>query len=93
MSLLVANTFDVSTEKHIPVYEISDDKLYVTVGEIEHPMDEEHYIMWVALVTDDKIFRINLLPGNTPKATFPYISNSVIYSYCNKHGLWMKTIE
>ena len=92
MELLEANTKDASLEKHVPSCKISNGKVEVTVGDVLHPMVEEHYIMWIAVVKGNKIVRLNLKPGDEPKATFNYEENSTIYAYCNLHGLWKKEI-
>jgi len=93
LELLVSGTTDASLEKHVPVYEIVNDEIIVNVGEIIHPMEENHYIMWISLVTDDKVIRANLNPGDEPVVRLPYIKNSIIYEYCNLHGLWKKDVE
>ncbi len=87
MKKLEANTFEASKEKHIPSYEINNDEIIVTVGEIEHPMEEDHYIMWIILKTDNELIKVNLKPGYSPTCKFKYVPNSTIYAYCNKHGL------
>lgn len=91
MDLLVAGTVDASVEKHLPVFEKVGDEVIVKVGEVIHPMDDDHYIMWIACVMDDNIIRVNLNPGDDPCAKFKYVAGSELYAYCNKHGLW-KTI-
>ena len=93
MELLVANTVDAAVEKHVPVYEIVDNELVVTVGEVEHPMSEEHYIMWVLLVTDNRSYRVELKPNDKPVVKLPYVDNSTLYAYCNLHGLWKTVVE
>ena len=90
---LTANTTDAATEKHLPVYEKQGDEIIVKVGEAPHPMDDDHYIMWIAQVTGDSTTRIKLSPNSKCEVKFPYIPNSSIYSYCNKHGLWSKEVE
>jgi superoxide reductase len=72
MTKLKPNSTDASKEKHIPVTEIDGDKLRVTVGSVVHPMTPEHYIEWIALVSDDKTAMAYLKPGMEPKAEFPY---------------------
>ena len=49
MTEMVANTTDAAQEKHVPVVEKDGDKVKVTVGSVEHPMAEEHYIEWICL--------------------------------------------
>lgn len=93
MELLVANTVDASVEKHVPVYKKEGEKLIVSVGEVIHPMEEKHYIMWIALVSDNKVTRVNLLPNEAPEAVFDYVEKAEVYAYCNLHGLWKTTIE
>ena len=92
MDQMQPNTVDASTEKHVPACQKVGDKLLVTVGEIEHPMEDDHYIMWIAQVTDHQTTRVRLHPGEYPKAEFPYLGDAVIYAYCNKHGLWKTDI-
>ena len=92
MEQMIANTTDASVEKHVPVYEIIDDELVVRVGKIEHPMEKEHYIMWIAQVTDNRTTRVRLYPEQATETRFPYIKGSTLYAYCNKHGLWKTTI-
>ena len=86
------NSVDASLEKHVPFCEIKDDKVYVTIGEVIHPMGEDHYIEWIAMVKGNKIVKYLLKPNDEPKAIFDYEENSAIYAYCNKHGLWKKEI-
>ena len=93
MELLKANSTDAAQEKHVPVCEKAGDEVVVKIGEVEHPMEKEHYIMWVAQVSDNQTTRIRLLPGQKTEVKFKYIPNSTIYAYCNKHGLWKKDVE
>lgn len=93
MDELVANTTDAAVEKHVPVYEKVEDELVVRVGEVEHPMEKEHYIMWIALVTENRTTRVTLYPEQGTETRFPYIKGAVLYAYCNKHGLWKTVVE
>ena len=93
MELMVANSQDAATEKHVPIYEKVGDEIIVKVGEVEHPMDEDHLIMWIAQVSDHQTTRIRLEPGQSTEARFKYIPNSTIYAYCNKHGLWKVDVK
>lgn len=93
LELLSANTVDAAVEKHVPVYEVDNDEIVVKVGDVIHPMEEKHYIMWISLVTDDRVIRVDLKPGNEPVARFPYVKDAVIYEYCNLHGLWKNIVK
>lgn len=88
---LQANTVDASGEKHVPVVTKNGDKVHVKVGELEHPMLEEHYIMWIYLETERGGFLRMLSPGDKPEAEFSLESGDkavTAYAYCNLHGLW-----
>lgn len=93
MELMQANTTDASEEKHVPVYEKVEDEIVVKVGQTEHPMEKEHYIMWIAQVSDNQTTRIRLFPEQGTEVRFRYIPNSIIYAYCNKHGLWKTKVN
>ena len=92
MKNLVANTADAAKEKHVPVIEREGNEFIVRVGEIEHPMEEDHYIMWIAQVSENRTTRVRLHPGESTKTVFPYIPGSTFYAYCNKHNLWKKEV-
>ena len=90
---LIPNTVDATIEKHVPTCKVEGDKLIVTVGEVEHPMTNEHYIMFIAQVAGENINIIKLKPNDLPTATFPYIENATIYAYCNLHSLWSTKVK
>ncbi len=90
---IACNTVDASLEKHVPIYNIINDKIEVLVGDVMHPMESEHYIMWIAKVTDTSVNMKKLYPNSEPKLEFEYIKDSKIYSYCNLHGLWMSEVK
>lgn len=93
MEELIPNTVDAAAEKHVPYTVIEeDDVLYVKVGEVDHPMTEDHYITWVAAVYDDSVLKYNFKPGEVPEAVFDYEEGMVVYAYCNLHGLWKKEL-
>ena len=93
MVRLEANTVDAAQEKHVPVYERVEDEIVVRVGEVEHPMEKDHYIMWIAMVSDNQTTRIRLYPEQGTEVRFKYIPQSTLYAYCNKHGLWKTEVE
>ena len=93
MDEMEANTTDAAVEKHIPVYEKVEDEIVVRVGEIEHPMEKKHYIMWIAQVKENRVTRVELYPEQSTETRFPYVKGAIIYAYCNKHGLWKTIIK
>lgn len=90
--LLKANTVDAAKEKHVPFCKIEGNIVNVSIGEVKHPMENDHFIEFIAMVKDDSIEKIDLKPNMEPVATFEYKSGATIYEYCNKHGLWKKDI-
>ena len=93
MEELKAAAVDAALEKHVPSCEVRDNKIIVKVGEVLHPMDDEHYINFVALEYDNTIEIHNFKPGEEPVWAFNYVENSKVYAYCNKHGLWETSIN
>lgn len=90
MEVLVPNTVEASTEKHIPVVTVEDNLVKVSVGSAPHPMTDAHLIQFVILETDQgKAFK-SLEAGGKPELTFTLGSEKplAVYSYCNLHGLW-----
>ena len=91
MEEIIPGTTDAAVEKHVPVYEIKHNKVYVTVGEVDHPMTEAHFIEWIAIETKNGNQRKTLTPTDEPKAVFPLLEGDevlAVYAYCNLHSLW-----
>lgn len=88
MKLFVENTVDAAKEKHVPVKESGDAGVTVKVGSVAHPMEEKHYIEWIEVIADGKIYRQFLEPGQAPEAFFPVKGDVTAREYCNLHGLW-----
>ena len=85
---LVANSTEAAKEKHIPVVTKEAGKIKVSVGSVEHPMTEAHFIEWIALVSGNNIQIVRLTAGMKPTAEFAEFENGTVYAYCNIHGLW-----
>ena len=89
MNLMKENTVDASKEKHVPIIEKTTEGIKVKVGSVPHPMEEKHYIEWIEIIADGKIYRQFLKLGNKPEATFKIDAQNIIArEYCNIHGLW-----
>jgi len=89
MELLVEKTADRTVEKHVPVIEKIDGGYKVKVGSNPHPMTADHYIAWIDLIADGKVYRQFLNPGDSPVAVFRIEAKEVsAREYCNLHGLW-----
>lgn len=94
MKRLSENTVDAAKEKHVPVIVVMDSGVRVTVGETLHPMEEGHYIKWIELIADGKVYRQLLEPGTIPEAFFAvfHATELMAREYCNLHGLWKTTV-
>ena len=94
MTPIVAGTVEASREKHIPVATVEGDVVRVSVGSVEHPMAEEHSILWVELKTDRGVQRKNFVVGEPPVVSFALAGEKPleVYAYCNLHGLWKSEI-
>lgn len=90
LELLEAGSTDAATEKHVPALSVEGKHLVAQVGEVAHPMLEEHYIQWIAFVSNKKTVIKHLNPGEEPKAQFCKAEDEhgAVYEYCNLHGLW-----
>jgi superoxide reductase len=89
MKLMVENTVDAAKEKHVPVIEKVPGGVKVLVGSVAHPMEEKHYIEFIEIIADGKVYRQYLAPGAAPEATFTVEATDITArEYCNLHGLW-----
>lgn len=85
-----ANSTEAAIEKHVPNYEVEQDKIKVIVN---HVMEREHFIEWICLVSENREEYIYLKPNEEATAIFENTTSGTLYAYCNKHGLWKKEIE
>ena len=91
MEEMIPNTSDGAFEKHVPVYEVEGNVVHVKVGEVEHPMLDNHYIEWIILETNKGNQRKKLKPGEAPKADFALLPGEEVIrvlEHCNLHGLY-----
>jgi superoxide reductase len=89
MQSLAAKTADQGKEKHVPVIEKFNGGIKVKIGSVPHPMEEKHYIEWIEIVTDGKVYRQFLRPGQAPEAVFNVGTDNVkAREHCNLHGMW-----
>ena len=91
MEEMIPNTQDGAHEKHIPVINVEGNIVTVKVGEVDHPMLEAHYIMWIALETNMGNQRKVLKPGDDPVAQFALLPGEKVkraIEFCNLHGLY-----
>ncbi len=95
MKKLEPGATDGAFEKHVPAVTVDGSKVTVQVGEVEHPMLEEHFIQWIVLETAQGYQVKKLKAGDKPVAEFIVSDGDkavAAYEYCNLHGLWVKEI-
>lgn len=90
MKTLIPNTVDAAVEKHLPNYEVIGNYIVATVN---HVMEDDHYIEYLALDSQNITAKKYLKIGEKAQAVFPYVSGSKLYGYCNKHGMWSIEIK
>ena len=96
MKELIPGAVDGALEKHVPFVTVSGNNVKVQVGEVIHPMLDEHYIQFVALETKSGCQIKYLKAGDEPVAEFALADGDeavAVYEYCNLHGLWVKELK
>ena len=73
-------------DEHRINVETVEDEYYVTV---DHPMTKDHYISFLAAVSDDGIQLKKLYPEGPCEARFRIRAVRKIYAFCNHHGLFL----
>jgi DNA-binding XRE family transcriptional regulator/desulfoferrodoxin (superoxide reductase-like protein) len=66
-----------------------EDEYYVTV---DHSMTKDHFITFLAAVSDDGLQMIKLYPEGNAEARFKTNRTRYIYFYCNHHGLFDRKV-
>ncbi len=66
-----------------------EDEIFVSV---DHPMDKDHYLSFIAYVTPDRCETAALYPEGAAEARFFRRSSGRVYVYCNRHGLFMRKV-
>lgn len=66
-----------------------EDEYFVSIN---HEMTKEHYISFLAYVTSDRFEMVKLYGEQNAEARFRICGHGLIYGYCNKHGLFKKSI-
>lgn len=77
---------ETADEEHVIRREIIEDEYYVTV---DHPMTKDHYISFLAAVSDFGIQLVKLYPEGSAEARFKINRVKKLYAYCNRHGLYL----
>lgn len=72
-------------EEHSLKIESVEDEYYVTLN---HPMTKEHYISFIAAISDQGVQLVKLYPEGNAEARFKINRVRKLYAYCNRHGLF-----
>ena len=86
---LPALTAEEPDAGHLLLARIVEDEYYVTA---EHPMTREHYISFLAAVSDHGVQLVKLYPEGGAEARFRIDRVKYLYAYCNRHGLFRITV-
>lgn len=62
-----------------------DGQTYVSLN---HPMEKNHYISFLAQVRFDRLELVKLYPEQMAEATLSDWRGAELYAYCNRHGLF-----
>lgn len=81
---------DFENELHTINCEVIENEFFVSV---DHDMSKEHYISFIAYVTNDRCETVKLYPEQSAEARFLRRGNGIIYIYCNKDGLVKKILR
>jgi len=93
MKLMEEKKEEQGYEKHLLVIEQKEGSVVVKVGSVPHPMEEEHFIEMIEVITEDgEVLRKYLKPGEKPEAEFNVTNIKEAREYCTIHGLWVKEI-
>jgi len=76
-------------EKHSINCDMIENELFISMN---HEMSKQHYISFIAYITNDRCEMVKLYPEQNAEARFFYRGKGNIYAYCNKDGLIKKCI-
>lgn len=87
------STDEQMQEKHVPIVTMEGDNKTIRVGTIPHPMEKEHYIVFIEAISLDKKYlkRKYLYPNEEAKLELKAHfkdSDFIARELCNIHGLW-----
>ena len=72
-------------EEHKIMVEPVEDELFVTLN---HPMQKDHFISWIAVVRLTSVEIIKLYPEQNAECRIKFGRGLKIFAYCNRHGLF-----
>lgn len=76
---------ELPDEAHVIDCAVVEDEYFVAVS---HPMTKDHYISFLASVSDQRFQFVKLYPEGNAQARFKIDRTREIYAFCNRHGLF-----
>lgn len=65
-----------------------EDDYYI---ELDHEMEKDHFIRFVAYVGYDRVLTVRLYPEGNAAIRFPKMHGGKLYFCCSRHGLFVKS--
>ena len=87
--LLTPLEAEPADERHMLSIERVEDEYYVR---IDHSMTKEHYISFAAAASSDQVQMMKLYPEGNAEARFKIRGVRRIFYYCNRDGLFSKSL-
>ena len=81
---------EASNADHALRIETVEDEYYVSM---DHPMTKDHYISFIAAVSDRGVQFVKLYPEGNAEARFKINGVKLLYAYCNRDGLFQVKID
>lgn len=79
------STSNGGDSNHALNIEVIEDEYFVT---LDHPMAKDHYISFIAAISDQGIQLTKLYPEGPAQARFKIAGLRKVFAYCNRHGLF-----
>ncbi|HPF82571.1 MAG TPA: helix-turn-helix domain-containing protein [Bacilli bacterium] len=80
---------EIEDKEHRINCELVENEYYIT---LDHSMTKQHYISFIAYITNEKCEFVKLYPEQSIEVRFLKKGRGIIYVYCNKDGLYRKNI-
>ena len=80
---------EVADSDHTINIEAVEDEHFVTV---EHPMNKNHYISFIAYVNSGRVQIVKLYPEGNAETRFQLRGHGILYWYCNHHGFFKQRL-
>lgn len=71
---------------HQPKVELIENDYYIT---FDHEMSKQHFLVFAAYVTSDRLQLFKLYPEQNPQIRFPFSRGGKFFICCNTHGLYV----